>query len=74
MFKYTDNKEVKKEFKKIVLNENETMTSTAIKCGLIPQQLNNRFNNDRIGLNDLSEWLNALGYDLYIDFKKRDNK
>lgn len=72
MFKYTDNKEVKKEFKKIVLDENETMTSTAIKCGLIPQQLNNRFNNERIGLNDLSEWLNALGYDLYIDFRKKE--
>ena len=49
-----------------------TMTSVANKCGMIPQQLNNRFNNERIGLNDLSDWLNAIGYDLYIDFRKRD--
>ena len=41
---------------------------------MIPQQLNNKFNNERIGLNELSSWLDALGYDLYIDFVKRDNQ
>lgn len=72
MFKYKNNEQVKKEFKCVVTMENETMTSVAKKCGMIPQQLNNRFNNDRIGLNDLEQWLNVMGYDLYIDFRKRE--
>lgn len=72
MFKYDNNSQVKIEFKKTVIYEKETMTSVANKCGMIPQQLNNKFNNERIGLNDLSSWLDAIGYDLYIDFRKRD--
>lgn len=72
MFKYTANEQVKKEFKKVVAEENQTMTNVAKECGLIPQQLNNRFSNDRIGLNDLKQWLNVLDYDLYIDFVKRE--
>ena len=71
MFKYDNNEQIKIEFKKTVVSEKETMTSVANKCGMIPQQLNNRFKNERIGLNDLSSWLDVLGYDLYLDFRKR---
>ena len=74
MFKYDNNEQVKIEFKKTVVSEKRTMTSVANNYGMIPQQLNNKFNNERIGLNELSSWLDALGYDLYIDFVKRDNQ
>lgn len=73
MFKYDNNEQVKIEFKKTVVSEKKTMTSVVNKCGMIPQQLNNKFNNERIGLNDLSNWLDAIGYDLYLDFRKRDD-
>lgn len=68
MFKYENNKQVKKEFKKIVIDENLTMTEVAVRCGLSSQILNNRFNNTRLALSDLKEWCNAINYDLIIDF------
>ena len=72
MFIYLDNKQVKKEFKKIVMDENITMSEVAKKLDILPQQLNNRFGNARLALSDLSEWLNVIGYDLVVEFKKRD--
>ena len=68
MFKYEDNKQVKNEFKKIVIDENITMSIVADKLGIVPQQLNNKFNNNRLALSDLKEWLNCIGYELHIDF------
>ena len=50
MFVYENNKQVKAEFKKVVIDQNTTMTAIAEKCGMIPQQLNNRFRNDRLYL------------------------
>lgn len=71
MFLYTDNKQLKKEFKKIVIDENLTMSSVANKLGIVPQQLNNKFNNSRIAVSDLQIWLDCIDYDLEINFKKR---
>ena len=68
MFVYENNKQVKSEFKKVVIDQNITMTAIAKKCGMIPQQLNNRFRNDRLALSDLNEWLHCIGYELHIDF------
>ena len=78
MFVYENNKQVKSEFKKVVIDQNTTMTAIAEKCGMIPQQLNNRFRNDRLALSDLKRWSNAMGCDLVIDFvpnveSKKDN-
>ena len=71
MFIYNDNKQVKSEFKKMAIDCNMTMTDIARECNLIPQQLNNRFNNSRLALSDLKEWCNAMGCDLVIDIVKR---
>lgn len=68
MFVYTDNKQVKNEFKKIAIDENITMSMVANRLGIVPQQLNNKFNNSRLALSDLSEWLHCIGYELQIDF------
>lgn len=72
-FVYNDNKQLKNEFKKLIIDENITMTEVAQRCGLIPQQLNNRFNNSRIAFTDIKQYCDVLGYDLIIDFKKKDN-
>lgn len=72
MFKYENNKQVKNEFKKMAIDCNMTMAEVAKKCDIIPQQLNNRFNNSRLALSDLAVWCDALGCDLIIDFVKRD--
>lgn len=68
MFVYTDNKQVKNEFKKIVIDENITMSEVANRLRIVPQQLNNKFNNSRLALSDLNEWLHCIGYELHIDF------
>ena len=68
MFVYTDNKQVKNEFKKLTIDNNITMSMVADKLGIVPQQLNNKFNNSRLALSDLNEWLHCIGYELQIDF------
>lgn len=70
MFKYEDNKQVKNEFKKIVIDENITMSEVAERLEIVPQQLNNKFNNSRLALSDLKEWLAIIGYELELNFKK----
>lgn len=71
-FVYEDNKQLKNEFKKLVIDNNTTMTDVANKCDMIPQQLNNRFNNARFAFTDLKKYLGVLGYDLQIEFIKKD--
>lgn len=71
MFKYENNKQIKNEFKKKAIDCNMTMTEVAKKCDMIPQQLNNRFNNNHLALSDLAMWCDALECDLVIDFVKR---
>lgn len=70
MFKYEDNKQVKNEFKKIVIDEDITMSEVAERLEIVPQQLNNKFNNSRLALSDLKEWLAIIGYELELNFKK----
>ena len=55
MFKYVSNSQIKKEFKKAVIDHDTTMVAIAEKCGINRQQLNNRFNNNRLALSDLSK-------------------
>ena len=74
MFKYENNKQVKNEFKKMTIDCNITMTDIAKKCDMIPQQLNNKFNNSRLALSDLKQWCNAMECDLVIDFRKREKE
>lgn len=70
MFIFSDNEQLKKEFKKIVIDEGLTMAEIAKRCDLIPQQLNNRFNNSRVSFNDLKTFLDAMGYKMQIEFIK----
>lgn len=73
-FIFQDNKQVKNEFKKLTIDNNVTMSEVAGKCGLIPQQLNNRFNNNRLAFSDLKQYLDSIGYELQIDFIKKEEK
>lgn len=70
-FVYEDNKQVKKAFKKLVIDEDATMSMVAEKLGIVPQQLNNKFNNSRLALSDLKEWLDVIGYEMELNFKKK---
>jgi predicted transcriptional regulator len=72
MFIFSENEQIKKEFKKIVIDEGLTMVEVANRCDLIPQQLNNKFNNNRIAFTDLKQFLNSIGYELQIEFIKKE--
>lgn len=72
MFIFSENEQIKKEFKKIVIDEGLTMVEVANRCDLIPQQLNNKFNNNRIAFSDLKQFLNSIGYELQIEFIKKE--
>lgn len=71
MFIFSENEQLKKEFKKIVIDEGLTMVEVAKRCNLTPQILNNRFNNSRVSFNDLKMFLDAMGYEMQIEFIKK---
>ena len=49
-----------------------TMTEASQLLGLsTPQQLNNKFNNKKVSLSDLKDFLGIMGYDYEIIIKKR---
>lgn len=73
-FVYTANKQIKDEYRKLLIDKGLTMTDIANKLDIVPQQLQNKFNNKRIAFSDLSEWLDLVGYELVIDFKPKSKK
>ena len=69
-FDYLDNAQVKQNFKQLLKVKGYTMKEVSEKLGLsTPQQLNNKFNNKRLSLDDLNEFLRAVGCTLEISFK-----
>lgn len=71
-FLYRDNKQVRDELKKMLIDKNISMVQVAGKLEILPQQLNNRLNNKRVALSDLQSWLDAAGCDLKITFVDRE--
>lgn len=69
LFVYSNNKQLKDEYRKLLIDKGLTMTDIATKLNIVPQQLQNKFNNKRIAFSDLAEWLDLVGYELVIDFK-----
>lgn len=65
-----DNKQLKVEFKKILLDEDITQTEIADKLNISKNQLNNTFNKVNLSFNDIYKMLNAAGYELEINFVK----
>lgn len=68
-FIYKSNKQIKDEYKKILIDTGMSMTFVADKLDIVPQQLQNKFANKRLAFSDLQEWLDLIGYELVIDFK-----
>ena len=69
LFVYSNNKQLKDEYRKLLIDKGLTMTDIATKLNIVPQQWQNKFNNKRIAFSDLAEWLDLVGYELVIDFK-----
>lgn len=71
-FSYEDNKQLKEIYKELLKKNGLTMLEASKLLGLsTPQQLNNKFNNKKISLSDLKNFLSIVGYDYEITIKKR---
>ena len=65
-----DNAEIKKELRKILLDEN--LSEIANRLNISRMQLNHLFNKVNFSFTDLYKMLQSIGYDLEIDFIKKD--
>ena len=72
MIKYTDNIELKKELKKIVIENDYTQKEIAESLGMLPQTYNTLINKKNFSFADMKKILDVMDLDLYIDFRKRD--
>lgn len=72
MIKYINNAELKKEIKKIIIENDCTQKEIAEKLEMLPQTYNTLINKKNFSFADMQRILNTLNYDLYLDFRKRD--
>ena len=71
-FDYTDNNQIKDNYKTLLKSKGFTMKKASELIVLsTPQQLNNKFNNKRLSLEDLAAALDAVGCTLEISFKEK---
>ena len=68
MFTYTDNEQLKKELKKLVIDSGMTQKEVAEKIGVKPQQYTNIVNKENLAFRDVKRIAIACGYELHIDF------
>lgn len=71
MFIYTDNEQMKKEIKKIIINNDMTQKEVADRMGCKPQQFGNIINKENFAFRDMKRICDAIDCDLVIDFVKR---
>ena len=63
---------IKRNLQRTTKRNGMTMTEASQLLGLsTPQQLNNKFNNKKVSLSDLKDFLGIMGYDYEIIIKKR---
>mgnify|MGYP000653917391 CR=1 FL=1 len=70
--KYLNNKTLITEYKKVLLDNGIKQQYVADKLEISKQSLNLKLNKKHISFDDMQALLDAIGYDLIIDFKKRD--
>ena len=68
MFTYTDNDQLKKELKKLVIDSGLTQKEVSEKMGVKPQQYTNIVNKENLAFRDVKRIAIVCGYELHIDF------
>lgn len=68
MVKYTDNKQLKSELTKLLIDKDLKFTEIAKELGVSKQYISNLFNKKNLSFTDISNILDAFGYDLCFDF------
>ena len=65
-----DNKQIKNEIKKLIIDENITFTEISEKLNISKNQLNNTFNKVNLSFNDIYKFIDCIGYKMQIEFIK----
>lgn len=68
---YKNNDQILIEIKKLMLENKITQRQIAETLGMKPQGLTKLMNKKNFGFEDATKILNAMGYDLLIDFQKK---
>lgn len=68
---YKNNDQILIEIKKLMLENKITQRQIADTLGIRPQGLTKLMNKKNFGFEDATKILNAMGYDLLIDFQKQ---
>ena len=71
MFIFSNNEQLKKELKKLVIDSDFTQKEIAEKMQVKPQQYTNIINKKNLSFEDVKKILTVCGYDLQIDFIKK---
>lgn len=66
------NVNVSKQIKILLVNEDESISSLAAKLGTSSQNISAKLKRNNFSINEMKEIAEALGYDLNIEFVKRD--
>ena len=72
MIAYTDNEKIIIEIKKIMLESKITQREIAERIGIKPQGLTKLLSKKNFGFEDADKVLSAMGYNLVIDFQKKE--
>lgn len=67
---YKDNEQILIEIKKLMLDSKITQREIAEKLRIKPQGLTKLLNKKNFGFEDAKKILDAMGYNLIIDFKE----
>lgn len=70
MFIFSDNDQLKKELKKIIIDAGLTQKEIAEKMEVKPQQYTNIVNKKNLSFEDAKRIVSAAGYKMQIDFIK----
>ena len=70
MFIFSDNDQLKKELKKIIIDAGLTQKEIAEKMEVKPQQYTNIVNKKNLSFEDVKRIVSAAGYKMQIDFIK----
>lgn len=68
MFIYSDNEQLKRELKKVIIDSGMSQKEVAEKMGCKPQQYTNIVNKENLAFKDAKRIVNAIGLDVKIDF------
>lgn len=71
MFVFSDNEQLKREVKKMVIDSGYTIKEVAEKMEVKPQQYNNIVNKENFSFKDVKRIADAIGYRMQIEFIKK---